>query len=103
MSDSWSILRIDNRNDDTILYKLLQRSAGSYLYGESWQLNSGITKIVDEGEELRIHGKSGSCYIVYKTNECMRGIMYSILDSMNNIDGVTTTVIKYEDLDHANL
>ena len=58
--DSWAILKMTWK--DKIYYKVLAGFSGSYLYGSSWRLNSGITKAEDDGEAFVFHGHSGSTY-----------------------------------------
>ena len=51
---------------------------GGYLGGDSWQVNSGITKIVDCDTFWEIHGFSGSIYNCHKTVERLNGMTSSI-------------------------
>ena len=69
--DNWVVLKITNtkRSGNTgygrteeVLYKVLAGWSGSYLNGNSWRINSGITLVFDREDELHFHGESGSLY-----------------------------------------
>ena len=69
--DNWVVLKITNtkRSGNTgygrteeVLYKVLAGWSGSYLNGNSWRINSGITLVFDREDEVHFHGESGSVY-----------------------------------------
>lgn len=62
--DKWVVLQITD-NDKTI-HKVLAGWRGGYLGSDSWQLNSGITKIEMDGDYYLFHGYSGSVYKCHK-------------------------------------
>ena len=62
--DSWVVLKIQYQ--DNIIYKLLAGLSGGYTQGDSWRLNSGITKVTENGNFLEFWGYSGSCYVCHK-------------------------------------
>mgnify|MGYP000945522004 CR=1 FL=1 len=70
--DSWVILKIAGNDPH---YRVLGGWSGSYLYGTSWRMNSGIVKVEDAGDYFIFHGSSGSTY------ECRKG-GYGIRTSM---------------------
>ena len=59
----WAIIKIIA--PETI-YKVLAGWSGSYLYGNSWQLNSGIVKVEEDGDYFLFSGHSGSVYKCHK-------------------------------------
>jgi len=63
--DGWVIVKITY--DEKVGYRIFADWAGSYLYGASWKLSSGITDIVEEDEEYVITNYSGSVYYCRKT------------------------------------
>ena len=68
--DSWVVIRVK----ETGLYKVLAGWSGSYLYGDSWRMNSGIVR-VEEGEGYWLmHGHSGS---IYRCDEKSYGLRMS--------------------------
>ncbi len=72
--DSWVIVKIQYEKYETI-YKVLAGSSGSYLYGASWKLSSGIVTLEDKGEYYESLQDSGSTYVLYKSSERMSAIM----------------------------
>lgn len=63
--DNWVVLKIEYETE--ILYKVLAGWTGSYLYGNSWRMNSGITKVKEDSDGyFYFYGSSGSCYKCHK-------------------------------------
>ena len=52
------------------VYKILGGWSGGYTQGDSYRLNSGITKIDTDGDYYVFSGHSGSVYRCHK-NSCM--------------------------------
>lgn len=59
--DKWVIVEVKRPNHETV-YKVFASWGGGYLDGPSWKMNSGITKVVDNGDSYDVHGYSGSVY-----------------------------------------
>ena len=78
--DSWVIVKIQSEKYETI-YKVLAGWSGSYLYGASWKLSSGIVTFEDKGEHYESLQDSGSTYMLYKSSERMSAIMASTFAS----------------------
>ena len=78
--DSWVIVKIQSEKYETI-YKVLAGWSGSYLYGASWKLSSGIVTFEDKGEHYESLQDSGSTYILYKSSERMSAIVASTFAS----------------------
>ena len=101
--DSWVIVKIQSEKYGT-LYKVLAGSSGSYLYGASWKLSSGIVTFEDNGLYYESLQDSGSTYMLYKSSEQMSGIMAgtfaSFEEQLKNIDG-TIEVIDSGDYKNA--
>lgn len=68
--DNWVILRIAHA--DEVIYKILAGWSGGYLDGSSWRLNSGITRVEEDDDEIRFYGHSGSVYHCRKHAEQLR-------------------------------
>lgn len=81
--DKWVVLKIDN------YYKLF----ASWI-GDSWKINSGITKIEEDEDNYYFFGFSGSCYKCYKKSY---GVATSY--SSNILNRITTTTDKIFILD----
>lgn len=62
--DRWVMLKI--ASPEIIVYKILAGWGGGYLYGQSWKLNSGVTKVEVDGDYFLFHGASGSIYKCHK-------------------------------------
>jgi len=75
--ECWIMVKIVDGDD--FVYKILAGWYGSYLSGQSWQLNSGIVSVEEDGDFLNFHGSSGSVYAchktVYRTNMETRNIL----------------------------
>jgi len=80
--DRWAIIEIDNPADDRKttekVYKVFGGWYGGYAYGDSWRMNSGITKIVKDGEYFHFHGYTGSVYTCHKDSYGMSSIMSAV-------------------------
>jgi hypothetical protein len=84
--DKWIIIK-GTVNNKTI-FKVLAGWSGSYLEGQSWRINSGITKVEVNDDSYLFHGHSGSVYKCRKTGYGTNGIMNGILDQTLTIEGV---------------
>lgn len=69
--DNWVVIKI-KEPDDKIFYKVLAGWSGSYIFGSSWRMNSGIEKAIDNGETIIFKGFSGSEYICHKQSYGLR-------------------------------
>jgi hypothetical protein len=59
--DNWVVIKVDED-----LYKVLAGWSGGYLDSDCWKLNSGITKVEEDGEYWLFIGNSGSVYQCHK-------------------------------------
>ena len=66
--DSWVVVKVKEGKGTFPFYKVLAGWSGSYLYGDSWRINSGITLVFDREDEFHFHGESGSVY------RCPKGV-----------------------------
>jgi hypothetical protein len=81
--DNWVIVKIPTKRTEAgYYYKVLAGWSGSYLYGDSWRLNSGITECVREEPYFLFYGSSGSCYKCHEDRYGLRvnnGFVYNDL------------------------
>lgn len=77
--DTWVMVKFKFENDT--VYKILAGWGGSYLYGASWKLNSGVTKIEEDGQCYLFYGSSGSVYRCRKNCYGLSGYTAGILSS----------------------
>ena len=61
--DNWVVIKMDGDNPH---YRVLAGWSGGYLHGDSWRINSCITRVEDDGDCYNFYGSSGSCYSCYK-------------------------------------
>lgn len=97
--DKWVVLQINNKGE--VFYKVLAGWSGSYLYGQSWQLNSGIKRVDVEDNYYLFHGYSGSIYKCHKDGYGLNSMTASILANLQNKAESTqdVEVIMLEDQD----
>jgi hypothetical protein len=72
--DRWLILKMPE------CYKVFGVWLGSYIHGQSWKLNSGITKVEEFDDHYLFHGYSGSIYNCSKNGYGSTAYGYSLLD-----------------------
>lgn len=77
--DRWVMLKFTHSGHST--YKVLAGWGGSYLYGQSWKLNSGVTKAQEEGDYYLFSGYSGSVYKCHKGSYAMTGMTAQMFSS----------------------
>jgi len=58
--DLWSIIKITTENGSH--FRIFASWYGGFANGDSWKINSGITKIVDKDTYYEFHGHSSSVY-----------------------------------------
>jgi hypothetical protein len=93
--DKWVMLKFNYRGE--IIYKILASWYGGYARGDSWKLNSGVTKIEEEGQLYRFHGTSGSVYQCHKATYGMSaysmGILANFQEQVKEMDNVTLELL----------
>ena len=72
LPDNWVILRIKEGKGTFPFYKVLAGWSGGYLDGDSWRMNSGITRVEDHETYYSFYGYSGSVYKVWKDRYGLR-------------------------------
>ena len=68
--DNWVVIKLDDGVDPH--YRLLVGTSGGYLTGDSWRLNSGITKVEEDDRAYYFSGSSGSTYRCGKNSYTLR-------------------------------
>lgn len=106
--DGWTVIKIDAPSDNgrQIYYKLFTSWKGGYLDGDSYRLNSGITKVEEDENYFYFFGGSGSCYKCQKKgysnhSSYAQGILRTMIDKGAE-HGVDIEVLP-EDTDWLNL
>jgi hypothetical protein len=67
--DNWVVIKIKSADPH---YRILAGWSGGYLSGDSWKLNSGITRVEEDDHYFYFYGSSGSCYQCHKNVYCLR-------------------------------
>lgn len=78
--DRWMVVSITN-NAKTH-YRVFGSWGGGYLNGDSWKLNSGITKATLVDGVYHFEGSSGSVYECRKRSYGATGYTWGVLDGM---------------------
>lgn len=63
--DRWLLLKITNDKNESH-YRVFATWHGGYLGSDSWQMNSGITKVTENTDYYFFEGASGSLYVCRK-------------------------------------
>lgn len=96
--DRWVMLKFNNNGSD--IYKILATFYGGYTTGDSWKLNSGVTKIEEDGQTYLFHGSSGSVYRCHKNGYGMgaytSGVFASFQKEVDGAEGVTMELLPEE-------
>lgn len=96
--DTWVMLKFNYNGE--IIYKILAGWGGSYLYGASWKLNSGVTKVEKDGDYYLFEGSSGSVYQCHKNAYGFSGYTSQIYSSFaKDLEGETDVTMEALDGD----
>lgn len=68
--DNWVVIKI--KGDDHPHYRVLAGWSGGYTTGDSWRMNSGITKVTEDDISYHFYGFSGSIYSCGKQSYGLR-------------------------------
>lgn len=86
--DNWVVLKIKDGKLDHGFYKVLAGWSGGYLDGDSWRMNSGISKVTEEGDDhLKFWGYSGSCYVCHKKSYGLRMNNAGVYNALKKQEG----------------
>jgi hypothetical protein len=98
--DAWVIVRISR--EDLVVDKVFAGWYGGFARGDSWKLNSGITKIEEREHSYDVHGESGSIYTIHKQSERMSGYMMGVfygIEKLAKLEGkATIEVLAIKDI-----
>lgn len=78
--DNWVILKFTLPQET--FYKILAGWSGGYLEGDSWRMNSGITRVEETDDHFLFYGHSGSVYQCHKDSETLRANCSGILNQL---------------------
>jgi len=90
--DNWVVLKLSTEYDT--MYKLLAGWSGGYLDGDSWRINSGITRCEMYEDMLAFYGETGSCYYVHKDTYRLSMATAGIYDQIKMHYGEIVTMLE---------
>jgi hypothetical protein len=79
--DKWLIVKINSENPH---YRVFATWGGGYLNGDSWKLNSGITKVTENQDYYFFEGSSGSTYVCRKGMYGSTGYGWAVINNMRD-------------------
>lgn len=82
--DNWVVVRF--KGDDPH-YRILAGWSGGYTTGDSWRMNSGITKVEETDDHFLFYGSSGSCYKCHHASYCLRMNNAHIWNQLKDLHG----------------
>lgn len=82
--DNWVIIKLKGEDPH---YRVLAGWSGGYTTGDSWRLNSGITRVEEDEYHFRFYGSSGSCYVCNKQAYCLRMNNAHIWNQLQELHG----------------
>ena len=96
--DKWVMVKITNKGK--VIYKILASWYGGFARGDSWKLNSGVTKIEEDENLYFFHGSSGSIYQFHKKTYGMSaytmGVLSGFIDDAAGMENVTLELLPEE-------
>jgi hypothetical protein len=93
--DGYQFIKIDNNGE--CFYKLFASFSGNFSTGDSWKLNSGCTKVEDNGDgTYSVHGHTGSVYVIPKEGGVITSYNASALQRILNNSTPSVTIIEVD-------
>ena len=80
--DKWLLVKITSTATNQSHYRVFACWYGGYLGADSWQMNSGITKVTESQDLYFFEGSSGSIYSCVKGCYGMSGYGHSVLSGL---------------------
>lgn len=97
--DNWVIIKFKGKDPH---YRVLAGWLGGYLTGDSWRMNSGITKVVKDDDYWLFVGSSGSTYACYEGMYGLRRNNAHVWDRLLELHG-DKVELMLKDTDWASL
>jgi hypothetical protein len=96
--DKWVVVRITADKHPPI-HKVFACWYGGWAGSDSWKLNSGITRVFEEGQCFMFEGSSGSTYACHKasygTNMYGHGVLQNMIATTAK-NGITIEILPEE-------
>jgi hypothetical protein len=81
--DRWLLVKIGGTDPH---YRIFGTWVGGYLGSDEWRLNSGVTRVEEDGNNYLFYGSSGSCYICRKNSYGSTSYGYGVIKSYEDDD-----------------
>lgn len=91
--DNWVIIKF--KGDDPH-YRVLAGWSGGYTTGDSWRINSGITKVEETEDSYLFYGSTGSCYKCGKNSYTLRMNNAHVWQQLQEIHGDKVEIMDEE-------
>ena len=82
--DNWVVIKIKGNDPH---YRVLGGWSGGYLDGDSWRMNSGITRVEEDADTWKFYGSSGSCYECGKHSYTLRMNNAGVWNQLQKVHG----------------
>ena len=98
--DVWVIVELSGDKVQSRYHRILAGWYGGFAGSDSWQMSSGVTKIVDQGTYWEIHNTSGSIYNCHKEIERFSGYTQNVYHSYQeeNCDDIRMNHVPFESI-----
>ena len=100
LPDNWVVLKMVN--ESKTVYKVLAGWSGGYVHGDSWRMNSGITRVEDHETYYSFYGHSGSVYKVWRDRYGLRMNNAGVYNQLKEMHGDAVEMMP-DDTDWANM
>lgn len=90
--DLWMVVKITNGEKHH--YRVFGSWSGGYLHGDSWKLNSGITKATLEDGVYHFDGSSGSVYECRKNSYGATGWCWGVINNIIENSAKDGTIVE---------
>lgn len=91
--DNWVVIKASRKKDDDVHFRVLAGWSGGYLSGDSWRLNSGITKVSKDGEYYLFQGNSNSTYRLHKDSYGLRMNNHYVWEELQKSSGYSVSLL----------
>ena len=89
--DNWVIIKF--KGDDPH-YRVIAGWSGGYTTGDSWRMNSGITKVEETEDSYLFYGSTGSCYKCGKNSYTLRMNNAHVWQQLQEIHGDEVEIME---------
>ena len=91
--DLWQVIKVTPKDVTRVPhYRILAGWNGSYTYGSSWKISSGIEQIIDLTYNWKVPQTSGSVYVLNKHQEHMSTATMGVLKDESERYGLFESV-----------